>query len=80
MRFNQEALVCALKATLPSHMIWFLKDENTVQAISRAIKKLISEGMPLVQNNPMMPTATASVIPAQPVAQQAQIHVHERHQ
>ena len=26
--FNQEALVCALKATLPSHMIWFLKDEN----------------------------------------------------
>ena len=46
--FNQEALVCALKATLPSHMIWFLKDENTVQAISRAIKKLISEGIPLV--------------------------------
>ena len=69
--FNQEALVCALKATLPSHMIWFLKDENTVQAISRAIKKLISEGMPLVQNSPMMPTATASAMPAQPGTQPA---------
>ena len=69
--FNQEALVCALKATLPSHMIWFLKDENTVQAISRAIKKLISEGMPLVQNNPIMPTAAVNVMPAQPATQQA---------
>ena len=69
--FNQEALVCALKATLPSHMIWFLKDENTVQAISRAIKKLISEGMPLVQNSPMMPTATVSAMPVQSGTQPA---------